>query len=168
VAENVFVYVGVYESRADAEADYDALKALHSAGVVGTYDAAVITKDDEGKVHVSKHEKPTQHGAWSGLVVGGLIGLFFPPAWIVGGAAIGAAAGGLVGHLWGGLSRSDLKDLGEALDEGEASLLIVGEDKLDEALERELKRAKKKVEKQIKADQKAFEKELEESIKQSA
>ena len=168
MAENVFVYIGVYDSREDAEADYDVLKELHSGGVVGTYDAAVITKDADGKVHVSKHEKPTQHGAWSGLVVGGLIGLFFPPAWIVGGAAIGAAAGGLVGHLWGGLSRSDLKELGEALDEGEASLLIVGEDTLDEAIERELKRAKKKVEKQIKADQRAFEKELEASIKQSA
>lgn len=168
MAENVFLYIGVYDSRADAEADYDVLKALHGGGIVGTYDAAVIAKGEDGRVHVSKHEKPTQHGAWSGLVVGGVIGLFFPPAWIVGGAALGAAAGGLVGHLWGGLSRSDLKELGEALDEGEASLLIIGVDKLDEAVARELKRAKKKVEKQIEADQKAFEKELEDSIKRSA
>jgi uncharacterized membrane protein len=73
VAENVFLYIGVDDSWADAEADYDVLKELHSGGVVGTYDAAVITKDADGKVHVSKHEKPTQHGACSGLVVGGLI-----------------------------------------------------------------------------------------------
>lgn len=166
--DNVFVYVGVYDSQADAEADYDILKELHSAKAVGTYDVAVISKDADGKVHLTKHEKPTQHGAWSGLVVGGLIGLFFPPAWIVGGAAIGAAAGGLAGHLFRGMSRGDLKELGEALDEGEASLVIVGEDKLDEALARELKRTRKSIEKEIRTDRKALDDELKKSIDEAA
>jgi len=77
--ESVFVFVGTYDDLDGAADDYEVLKELHSEGVVGTYDAAVVNKDERDKVHVHKHEKPTRHGAWSGLAVGGLIG-----------------------HLWGG------------------------------------------------------------------
>jgi hypothetical protein len=42
---------------------------MKRTGNVGTFDSAVIEKED-GKVHVHKTEKPTQHGAWTGIVVG--------------------------------------------------------------------------------------------------
>ena len=66
----IFIYAATYASSADAYADYETLLDLHAASLVGTYDVAVITKDEDGKVHVSKHEKPTQHGAWGGIAVG--------------------------------------------------------------------------------------------------
>jgi uncharacterized membrane protein len=157
--EPVFVYVAAYDEQDDARADYEVLKELHAAGVVGTYDAALITKDDEGKVHVHKREKPTQHGAWTGAGVGALLGILFPPS-IIGSAVVAGAAGGIMGHLWHGMSRGDMKDLGEALDDGDAALVIVGRSKLEETLDRELKRANRRLEKQIKADSEALEKEL--------
>jgi uncharacterized membrane protein len=155
----VFLYVAAYGSEADAREDYEVLKDLHAAGIVGTYDAALVTKDDEGKVHVHKHEKPTQHGAWTGIGVGAVLGILFPPS-LLGSAVVGGAAGGVIGHLWHGMSRGDMKDLGEALDEGEAALVIVGKSKLEETLDRELKRAIKRVDKELKAESKALEKEL--------
>ena len=161
--DKLFVYVGVYGSREDAEADYEVLKELHRAKAVGTYDVAVISKDADGKVHVSKHEKPTQHGAWSGLAAGALVGVLFPPS-IIGTAVVGAGVGGLTGHLFRGMSRGDLKDIGEALDEGEASLIVIGEDKLDEAIARELKRENKAIQRQINADAAATRKELDAAI----
>jgi uncharacterized membrane protein len=157
--EPVFVYVAAYDDEADARADYEVLKELHAGGVIGTYDAALITKDDEGKVHVHKREKPTQHGAWTGVGVGALVGILFPPS-ILGSAIVAGAAGGVMGHLWHGMSRGDMKDLGEALDEGDAALVIVGRSKLEETLDRELRRANRRLEKQIKADSKELEKEL--------
>jgi uncharacterized membrane protein len=147
----VFLYVAAYDDESDARADYDTLLGLHAAGVVGTYDAAVITKDDEGKVHVHKHEKPTQHGAWTGIGVGAVLGVLFPPS-ILATAVVGGAAGGLIGHFWRGMSRSDVKELGETLDAGQAGLVVVGRSKLDEVLDRELKRASKRLEKEIEAD----------------
>ena len=61
----VFVYAAVYDSVDDAEADLEDLKQLHRDDVVGTYDAAVITKNEEDKVDtVDKIEKPTEHGGW--------------------------------------------------------------------------------------------------------
>jgi uncharacterized membrane protein len=153
--EPVFLYVAAYDDESAARADYDVLLDLHAAGVVGTYDAAVVTKDDEGKVHVHKHEKPTQHGAWTGIGVGAVLGVLFPPS-IIGTAIAGGAAGGLIGHFWRGMSRSDVKDLGEVLDAGQAGLIVVGRSKLDEVLDRELKRATKRLEKEIEADAKAL------------
>ena len=87
---------------ADAEADYEAVFDLHAAGAIGTFDSAVIEKDEDGKVHVHKTEKPTQHGAWTGAGVGALVGILFPPM-IIGSAIVGAGAGGLIGHLRGGV-----------------------------------------------------------------
>lgn len=146
----VFLYAAVYDDLADAEADYEAVLDLHAVGLVGTFDAAVIEKDD-GKVHVHKTEKPTQHGAWTGIAVGAVAGILFPPS-IVATAVAGGVAGGVVGHLWKGMSRGDLKDLGEALDDGDAALIVIGESKVEEQIEKAVKRAKKVIEKEIDAE----------------
>lgn len=156
----LFVFVGVYPNHEAAHADYEALRSAHSEGLVGTYDAADIFKDADGKVHVHKHELPTRHGAWTGAAVGAVIGVLFPPS-IIGAGVVGAGAGGLVGHLWHGMSRSDMKELGEALDEGEAALVVVGRSRVLEQAEKLLKHAEKVLEKEIAAvDAARFEQEL--------
>jgi uncharacterized membrane protein len=162
----VFLYAAVYDSVADADADFEAVFDLHAAGAIGTFDAAVIHKED-GKVHVHKTEKPTQHGAWTGIAVGALAGILFPPS-IIGTAIVGGAAGGVIGHLWKGMSRGDLKDLGEALDEGEAAVVVVGESKIEEQIEKATKRARKLIEKQVDADADELRRELEAAEKEAA
>jgi uncharacterized membrane protein len=153
----MFLYVGEYESVDDAKADLDALKELHRENAVGTYDAAVVTKNERGKVKiVDKIEKPTQHGGWAGLAVGAAIGLIFPPSILVSGLA-GAGAGALIGHLRGGMSRDDLKEIGEMLDESEAALIVVGEATIERAIEEQTKRAKRAMKKQVEADAKEME-----------
>ena len=155
----VFVYAAVYADRADADADYDTLLDLHSADLVGTYDVALVYKDDEGKVHVTKHEKPTQHGAWTGAAVGALVGIIFPPS-IIAGAVVGAAAGGGIGHIFGGMSRGDAKELGEHLDQGHAALVVIGKSRLQEQLDKALTHAEKSEEREVEADGKELAKEL--------
>jgi uncharacterized membrane protein len=146
--EAVFIYIGTYPSQAWARSDYDIVKDLHAAGAVGTYDAAVVTKDDEGKVHVNKDEMATRHGAWGGAAVGALIGILFPPA-IIASAAVGAAVGGVGGHLWRGMSRADVRELGEIIDDGQAALVIVGESKVAEAVDKAGLKAEKHVAKEL-------------------
>jgi uncharacterized membrane protein len=163
----VFVYAATYAERSDAEADYDSLLDLHAAKLVGTYDVALITKDTDGKVHVMKHEKPTQHGAWTGIAVGAVVGVLFPPS-IVAGAAVGGVAGGVIGHVRRGMSRGDAKELGELLGEGQAALIVVGESRLEEQLDKALTRAEKSIEKELDADAKEFERELKEAEKEES
>jgi uncharacterized membrane protein len=156
----LFVFVGAYSSQEAAHEDYEALRDAHAAGLVGTYDAADIYKDAAGKVHVHKHEKPTQHGAWTGAAVGAVVGILFPPS-IVAAGVVGAGAGGLIGHLWHGLSRSDMKELGETLDSGDAALVVIGRSRVLEQAEKQLSRAERVLEKEIAAaDAAEFEQEL--------
>lgn len=163
--KDVFLFVGTYKREDDARADYDVVKALHEEGLIGTYDIAIVAKDDDDKVHVKKREKPTEHGVWTGVAVGALVGILFPPS-IIATGVIGGVTGGLVGHFWRGMSRADVKDLGELIDEGQAALVVVGESKFEEYMDRAFARAQRRVEKQVKADAKAVQKELDEASKQ--
>lgn len=155
--ESMFLYAGEYDTVEDAKADLELLKQLHREKFVGTYDAAVLTKNEDGKVEVvDKIEKPTQRGGWAGLAVGAAIGLIFPPSILVSGL-VGAGAGALIGHLRDGMSNSDLKEVGEMLDESEAALIVVGETTIERGVDEAIKRAKKEMKKEIRADAKEIE-----------
>ena len=146
--EAVFIYIGTYPDETAARDDYGVIKDLHAAGAVGTYDAAVVTKDDAGTVHVNKDEMATRHGAWGGAAVGAIVGILFPPS-LIAGAAVGAAAGGVGGHLWRGMSRADVKEFGDVIDDGQAALVIVGESKVEQAVEKAGLKAEKHIAKEL-------------------
>lgn len=156
----VFVFIASYGNVNDALMDYTAVQQLYHDGVIDTYDGAVVEKDADGNVHVSKHEKPTQKGAWTGIGVGAVVGVLFPPA-IIPMAAAGGVAGGVIGHVWHGMSRSDMKDLGEELDAGTAALVVVGKSSLADKIAKATAKAQKTTEKQLNVDAKDFDKELE-------
>ena len=166
-ADTFFAYIGVYANVDDALEDYDAVKLLHTeAGLIDAYDAAVVERKENGKVKiVKKHETPTRVGGVLGGGVGlatGLVIVLFPAAAIGGGLLLGTTAGGAVlgaiaGHAAAGMSRGDLKDLGEQLDAGEAGLVVVAVADMQSKLEAAMKKAEKVSAKELKADQKAIE-----------
>src|SRR5690349_24557812 len=99
--DTFFAYVGVYDDAADADADYQAVKDLHTkAGLIDAYDAAVIERRADGKDKITKkHETPTRVGGVLGGGAGlatGLVLVLFPFAAIGGGLGAGATAGGAV------------------------------------------------------------------------
>ena len=165
--DTFFAYVGVYANVDDALADYDAVHALHTElGLIDAYDAAVVERKTDGKVKiVKKHETPTRVGGVLGGGAGlatGLVIALFPAAAIGGGLLLatgagGAALGSLAGHASAGMSRSDLKELGEGLDSGQAGLVVVAVSDMEAKVEAAMKRAEKIQAKQLKADQKAIE-----------
>ena len=55
------------------------------------------------------------------------------------------------GHLWKGLSRSDVKEFGELIDSGEACLLVVGESTIEDAIDKANLKAEKQVKRQVDA-----------------
>lgn len=132
--DTVLVMAASYDNRDDAERDYEAVKMLYDeVGVTHDFDAAVLERDTDGKVHVvKKHEQPTRHGAAKGLGWGLAIGAataIFPAIGLAGGLVAGGGAGAAVGavrgHMKGGLKDSDLKELGNVLEEGRYGLIAV-------------------------------------------
>jgi len=90
----------------------------------------------------------TRKGAWGGAGVGALVGILFPPS-LIASAAVGAVAGGFGGHLWRGMSRGDMKDVGEMLDDGEAALVVIGDWRLEERIDELMRHAQKREAKEL-------------------
>jgi uncharacterized membrane protein len=80
--------------------------------------------------------------------LGAVVGILFPPS-IMGTAIVGAAVGGVGGHLWRGMSRADVKEFGDVIDEGQTALVIVGESKLEQAVDKAELKAEKHVAKEL-------------------
>lgn len=134
------------------------------AGLVDAYDAAIVERREDGKVKLGKkHETPTRVGGVLGGGVGlatGLVVALFPFA-ALGGLLMATTAGGAVlgavaGHAAAGMSRGDLKELGEELDDGQAGLVVVAVADIESRVREALKRANKLAEKQLKVDQDAL------------
>jgi len=163
MAVDTFIaYVGLYDNAADADADYQLVKDLHiKEGLIDAYDAAVIEHRADGKVKITKkHETPTRAGGVLGAGVGlatGLVVALFPFAAIGGGLLVattggGAILGALAGHAAAGMSRHDLKELGEQLDAGQAGLVVVAVSDMGAKVEHAMKKARKVEAKELKAD----------------
>ena len=160
--DTFMAYVGVYSTVDAAKADYQAVHDLHvEDGLIDAYDAAVIERKANGKVKiVKKHETPTRVGGVGGGTLGlatGLVIALFPAAAIGGGllaatTGAGAGLGALAGHAAAGMSRGDLKELGEQLDAGQAGLVVVGASDVGAKVEAAMSQADKVQQKQVEAD----------------
>jgi uncharacterized membrane protein len=164
-SHSTFVLVATYPDEVAAREDYQVVKEAHAAGLVGSYDAAVITKDASGKIHENKDETATRHGAWWGVAAGAALGVLFPPS-VLGAAAVGGVVGGVSGHLAKGMSRARAKELGDLIDPGEAGLIVVGESKVEEAIQKAVTRAEKETAEDLGVDPKDIDKTLERSLRE--
>ena len=108
-----------------ARAALEALKELSHEKVLKLRDAAVVTKNEKGKIKVHQTKDDS---IGKGFVKGGLIGvvfaaLFGPVGWI----AMGAAAGGLFASFDRGIKNKLLKELGENMTSAESAVAILVE-----------------------------------------
>jgi uncharacterized membrane protein len=160
--DTLVALVGVYDSVEDARADYQLVHDLHTeADLIDAWDAAVVERREDGKVKiVKKHETPTRVGGVLGGGVGlatGLVVALFPFAAVGGGLLAGTTAGGAIlgavaGHAAAGMSRHDLKELGEHLDAGTAGLVVVAVSDMGAKVERAMTRASELQQKELQAD----------------
>jgi uncharacterized membrane protein len=99
-------------------------------------DAAVVRKDASGKI--TSHEPgdlSTRKGAVAGAVVGGVLTVVGGPLGLVAAAAVGGAAGGLVGKkVDRGVPDRYLRDLGRALRSGSSALVVLVPQETEAAL----------------------------------
>jgi uncharacterized membrane protein len=103
----------------------EALKKEASGGYLKIDDAAVIVKQESGKVEVKNQmDKGVKWGAVGGSLLGLMLaGLFFPVAGLV----LGAIGGGLVGKsLDLGVDKKFVQEVTDALKPGMSALFVIG------------------------------------------
>jgi uncharacterized membrane protein len=157
------VFAASYDALGAAEADFQAVHEFYMvSGLLDTYDAAVINRDEAGKVTiVVKHEPPAQsarRGLGIGLAGGALVALF--PAVSTGArplldAAGGAGLGALAGHVSARLGRANLKELGEVLDHGRGGLVVVAAEDAADRVRHFIRHASQLTGKPLRADETA-------------
>jgi uncharacterized membrane protein len=168
--ENEFtvVYAAAYDSMSDARADYEAIKELHKDKWIGKYESALFSKNEDGSLKIHDTDATSRgRGLKLGTAIGAAVGLIFPVT-LLAGAAVGAGAGLLGGHLSKALSREDIKELGELLDKGEAGIVLIGVATPEEGLERYLQRASKVMKKQVDADAEEVKRQIDESVREAS
>ena len=112
-----------FGSVATAEEVRDKIRGLQKQGLISLTDAAVISKDADGKINVHNEvSRETKVGAGVGAVLGALLTFVFPVAGIIVGTAGGAAVGALIGN---GVDRKFVEDVKEQLAPGSSALFIV-------------------------------------------
>jgi len=96
-----------------------------------------------------------------------VVGVVAAPA-IIPAALVGGVIGGLGGHFKKGISRGDAKELGDLIESGQATLLVIGESRIEEQLDKLLTRAEKSIEKEVDVEREELKRELEQAEKDGA
>jgi uncharacterized membrane protein len=131
----LIAFIATYDDVANARQDYEEVKQAHRQGFLGEYDAAIVWKNDNGKVQIdSVGEEMGRKWFWTGLAAGALVGLIFPPS-ILASAAVGALGGAVIGRFRDGIPEDQLEQVGAALTGDNAALVVVAEDHVAGALE---------------------------------
>jgi uncharacterized membrane protein len=131
--------VAAFQDEKTAKAALKELKHAQRAQLIKIENAAVLRKDEKGKLHIKETgDLSGGRGAAFGGVAGAAIGLLAGPALVVP-AAVGALVGGLTAKLRDkGFADARLKALGEGLTPGSSAIIAVVEHKwvgnLEEAL----------------------------------
>ena len=123
------IMMATYPTEDGASRAMDVLKDMAKEGTIDIVDAAVLTRDDDGDVKVKQQSVPSvKKWAKRGAIIGGVIGLIFPPS-LIGGALLGAGIGAGSGKIGKEALKSDeLWEAAKDLEPGTSAFIAVVED----------------------------------------
>ena len=123
----VELIVAAFNDEDKAKQALEILKELEKEQIIMLVNAAVMVKDEKGKVKLKEtQDVDSKRGAVFGAIAGGLIGLLGGPAGVIVGATAGAATGGVAaGKIDMGFPDDTLKELQEALTPGSSAILAL-------------------------------------------
>jgi uncharacterized membrane protein len=107
------LYVAVYADPESAQQAWDGIKQLAKDQVINVDALVLVSRDDDGKIHVKDNAHEVGVGATLGAVGGAIVGLIFPPALLASaavGAGLGAGAGAAVDQVLKHQIKSDVED----------------------------------------------------------
>lgn len=135
----VQLVIAGFQDERGADAALDMLKRAKKERLIGIEDAAVLRKDEKGKLHIKETaDMGGGKGAAIGGVLGGAVGAIAGAA-LAGPAIVGALVGGLAAKLKdSGFDNDRLETVGEQLPSGSSAIVAVVEHKWVDEVRQEL------------------------------
>lgn len=127
--ESYRIMMATFPTEDGASGAMESLKDMAKDGTIDIVDAAVLTREADGDVKVKQESLPSvKKWAGRGAIIGGVIGLIFPPS-LIGGAMLGAGLGAGSAKLGKeALKSDDLWEAAKDLEPGTSAFVAVVED----------------------------------------
>lgn len=128
MAKDLRLMAAIYANQENADTILDTFQKMHRASNITLVDAAFLTKDDEGKLHIKETKEVTaRKGAKRGAIIAGIFGVIYPPSLIA-----SVLVGGGIGGAWGkvrdtGIKTGDMKQIADDLTPGKVALVVLAE-----------------------------------------
>lgn len=115
--------VVIFDKPEEAREARETIHSIQKQYQLSLNDAAVITKDASGKVHVDNEvDYHVKVGAGVGALMGVLLFMFFP----IGGIILGALGGGLIGRFAGDhVDKKFREDVINTMQPGSSALFLI-------------------------------------------
>ena len=135
----VEVMVAAFQDEKAADAVLKELKKAKREKLIGIQNAAVLRKDEKGKIHIKETgDFSGGQGAAMGAATGAAIGIVAGPLLIVP-AAVGALVGGLAAKARDtGFKNERLETIGEGMTPGTSAIIAIVEHKWVQQVQQEL------------------------------
>jgi uncharacterized membrane protein len=137
----IALYIAAYSDEDAAQGDWDGIKRLAKDDVITVDGLVLVSRDDDGKIHVKDSAKEVRAGAAIGAVGGAVVGLIFPPVLLASalvGAGVGAGGGAILDHH----RKSEIKaDVEDVLPPGSSGIVALFEERWVAEVEKALARA---------------------------
>lgn len=134
------VLVASFDTLGGANLAVGEMHRMEKAGLLDVENTVTISKNAWDKLDVKQvGDVSTGQGAKVGAIVGGVVGLIFPPS-LLASAALGAGIGAIAAKLRGDqLSGDDIKAMAEGMEPGTSLLVAVVEPQWADEVETALK-----------------------------
>lgn len=137
------LYVAAYSDTAGAQQDWDTIKRLVRDKVVTVEALVLVSRDDDGKIHVKDNAHEVGVGTAIGAIGGALVGLIFPPA-LLASAAVGAGIGAGAGAVVDQVQKHEIKtEVEQTLPPGSSGIVALLEERWVTELEKALAKAER-------------------------
>jgi uncharacterized membrane protein len=134
-SDSIQLFVAVFGSETEAKDTLRDFQTAQKQGSINLIDAATIVRTADNKVKIEETADPgAKKWGGRGAIVGGLVGLIFPPS-IIGTALVGGGAGAIWGKVRDkGIPDSELKAIGDSMEPGSSAIIAIAEDKVVDQL----------------------------------
>ena len=126
----VLMAVAAYHSRADADADFDAIAAIYE-GDAGQVAAVLVEKGAAGVLRLERPDGTATHLTWTGALLGAVLAVVAAPlgvhflAPVVTTRAVWTGIAVLVSYVWYEIPKEALRQMTDVLETRQAALVIV-------------------------------------------